>query len=133
MNQLGYLDFVHERKSDDDTPFRILQRIAPTRDRHPVLWTICMSVYDVVLTADEDPGRPVESFSRLSAWYLDKKVGSRISRFTPLANNVVETQIELIVGKHLSPKDDQHLSDDETHRIRRRTFSALLNASLVGS
>lgn len=71
-----YLHLVHDCSDNQDTTIRVLQRMIPTGYWDTMCWSVHVSVYDVVLTTDEDSGRPIKSLGRrkLTTWHLDKQV-----------------------------------------------------------
>jgi len=71
-----------------------------------------MPVNDMVFTAHKDTRGSIELSRRreLSARYLYQKIGTRVCRFAPFSDYMVETEIEFVIGKHLQIV---HKSKDE--------------------
>ena len=62
-----------------------------------------MLPHDVILATDKDTGRSLEfiGLRGLTAGYLDEQVGAVVCRDGLLADNVVETEVKFVEGKHL--------------------------------
>jgi hypothetical protein len=118
---------VHDGAGDDDPPLGISKRMSAFGNGNAVLAGALMLVDDVVLGANEHARRAVKLLRRggLTSGYcqqgsevseaneqrgrkpertLNEKVGARIGRLAPLADDVVESEVELVVGEHLSQR-----------------------------
>ena len=101
-----HLHLVHDSRGDDESAFRVLQRMSPARYWNTVLWRVHMPVDDVVLAAYKHARRAVVAVRscELTTRYLYKEIGSRIGRFTPFPHYVVQTKVKLVIRKHLDRK-----------------------------
>lgn len=68
-----------------------------------MLLFVHMPIYDVVFTTNKDTGGPIKSIGRrhLATRDLNEEICTRISGFTPFPNNVVKTEVQLIISQHL--------------------------------
>ena len=133
-NAVTYLHLVHDRGSDDQPTLRILEGMSSSRNGDTVLWCIHVSVNDVVFAAYKHTRRSIITVRsrELTTGYLHKQVGARVGRFAPFSYNVIETEVQFVVCQHLDAR--HHVQKQTGHCIKLElTFSALLNASPVGS
>ncbi len=66
---------------------------------------------DVIFAADQHAGRSFVGVRecRLSSGNLYEQVSPSVSRTAPLAHNVVETEVQFVVRKHLKRIEDQYI------------------------
>ena len=101
-----HLHLVHDSRSDDESPLWVLERMSPTRYWNTMLWRVHMPVDYVVLTAYKHARWTVIAIRscKLATRYLHKEIGPRIGRFTPFPHNMVQTEVKLVIRKHLDRK-----------------------------
>ena len=65
-----------------------------------------MSVNDVVFATNKNARGSIELIRScmLTSWNLYKKICARISWFTPFPNDMIQSQIQFVVGQHLGEK-----------------------------
>lgn len=114
---------VHDGARDDESTIRVGERVSALGDGYTVFLGSLVLVDDVVLGADENTRGSIKLLrrARLSSRYctyhdmsvepcievegrtLNEQVRSRVSRLAPLSNDVIQSQIELVVRQHLYP------------------------------
>jgi len=87
---------VHAPGNDHEPTVLVFQDMLPAGDRAAQLGLVEVLPGDVVFRAHQHTRGPVRA-SRDG----DEEIGAIVNRVAPLAHNVVETEVELVVRQHL--------------------------------
>jgi hypothetical protein len=91
---------MHDCRDDDKPTPAISEWVLPPRNGNAMLRCVSVSIDDVVFRAHEYTRRTIEPLGRrkLTAWHLYEEVSLGIRGLTPFSYNVVEAQIQFVVG-----------------------------------
>ena len=129
----GDLDLMHRARGDDETSIWIPQRVIPPRNGNAMCWPVHVAIHDMVFAAYKHTRGSVITVRgrELAAGDLHEQVGAWVRGFAPFSYDMVETEVQFVVRQHL--RASHPIRDARSTRTMRLTFSALLNASPVGS
>ena len=97
---LTHFHFVHYCRSDDNAPSTVSEWVLPPRNGNAMLRCFGISINYVVFRAYKYTRGTIRSLGggKLASWDLHEEVRPGIRGLAPFSYDVIEAQIELIVG-----------------------------------
>jgi hypothetical protein len=97
---LTHFHFVHYCRNDDKAPSTVTEWVLPPRDGNAMLRCFGISINYVVFRAYKYARGTIRSLGggELATWNLYEEVRPGIRGLAPFSYDVIEAQIELVVG-----------------------------------
>jgi hypothetical protein len=91
---------MHYCCNDDDAPSTVSKWVLSSRNRNAMLRRISISIDDMVFRAHKYTWGTIKSLRgcKLTTWDLYEEVRLGVCGLTPFSYDMVETQIEFVVG-----------------------------------